>query len=50
VATAGSDGKSAGDERDSEETGLRLWERLKSKLRPHAEVSYFSQLEHRELT
>ncbi|HYV50050.1 MAG TPA: hypothetical protein VFA20_34580 [Myxococcaceae bacterium] len=42
--------KSAEDERDFEETGVRLWERLRQEMGARAEVSYFSQLEHRELT
>lgn len=41
--------KTAQDERDFEEAGLRLWERLRLELSGQAEVTYFSQLEHREL-
>lgn len=37
-------------ERAFEETGMRLWEALRVELGGNAEVSYFSQLQGRELS
>jgi hypothetical protein len=38
------------DERDFEETGLHLWERLRLEMGERTEVTYFSQRKHRVLT